>query len=125
MLQASLRTKMERAPLSADRSILFQSSRTTTCQAGGAHNKSVGAAQCPTFTQILFAFDSKRTRSTIVHMARPNDSVWMEPPPFLPSASAASAEMKKTKKQNCADRIQTHIYCIFLQQLRLSVYDIL
>lgn len=40
MLQASLRTKMERAPLSADRSILFQSSRTTTCQAGGPHNKS-------------------------------------------------------------------------------------
>lgn len=49
MLQASLRTKMERAPLSADRSTLFQSSRTTTCQAGGPHNKSVGGCTVPHF----------------------------------------------------------------------------
>lgn len=32
------------------------------------------------------------------HMVRPNDSVWMEPPPFLSSDSAASAETKKTAR---------------------------
>lgn len=99
MLQASLRTKLARAPESADLSILFQSRRRTTWQPGGPHHKSVGAAQCPTFTQTI---DSTPTRSTIVRTARPSASVWMEPPPFLCSI--------RRNEENCADPVQTHVH---------------